>query len=382
LTYLLGPLSLWVTPQGRRGRKWLSIAILAAVFGLIVTINWGRVRAQMAAGESSFGWFVVVAIVIGLALTAWIRSVIVTGRALAAPEMERLPYWLRRPWATGIAGLLLPGLGHLVAGRVRRGAVALSLLGPTAMAALVLGHADRLWRGYRMVEGPPAAGLALERLFLFAAAVLVLGGLAWIALALDAARLQGVVPAVSRRHRGDWFAAALVVTLILSAAVFRPAGVAQRMDHYAVALQDEGLRIIPLWLERSAVGLDPAQPTYTLRCAELYAALGQTGRAEQLRASLDGRWVTYATMLRAEHWAEGSAAESAESTIGRSPSAAPTTAPPTTAPPLQGVPRLDTSARAIDDSAAASRRPDSSQAGIEPAHPDSLQGLGVTTSRP
>jgi hypothetical protein len=336
----------------------------------------------MAAGESSSGWFLSVAIVIGLSLAAWARSVIMTGRALAAPEMQRLPYWLRRPWATGIAGLFVPGLGHLVAGRVRRGAAALCLLGPTLMAALVLGHAGCLWQGYRVTGGQPAAGLALERIFLFAAVVLVLGAVVWIALALDAARLQGVVPAVSRRHRGDWFAAALVVTLITSAFVFRPAGVAQRMDHYAVALQDEGLRIIPLWLERSAVGLDPAQPTYTLRCADLYAALGQTERADQLRKSLDGRWVTYATMLRTEGWAEASVSAPAKATMQYTPSAAAASDPPTSMRPRTGVPAGSSTTRAVGDSDATLRHPDSSQAGTEPAYADSLSSLGVTASRP
>ncbi len=309
-TYLLGPFAMLLTPQGRRDRKWSSSALLAGAAGLFLLIRWGSVQTRMAVGESSVMWFIAAGAVIGLSLVTWSRAIVVTGRMLGAPQTHRLPYWLRQPWATGLAGLVVPGLGHLIAGRARRAAAALCLLGPTLVAALILTHADRLWLGHQALGVNGSSGLALERVFLLAAATLVLGGLTWVALALDSARLQGVAPALCRRQRGDWFAGALVLTLIVSAVALRPAGMAQRLDHYAVALQDEGLQLVPLWLERSAAERDPAQPIYMLRCADLYAALGQTRRATRLRENLDERWVTYATMLRAENWTE--AAQSAE----------------------------------------------------------------------
>ena len=314
-TYLLGPFALLLTPQGRCDRKWSFSALLAGAAGLFLLIRWGSVQTRMAVGESSVMWFIAAGVVIGLCLATWSRAVVLTGRMLGAPQTRRLPYWLRQPWATGLAGLVVPGLGHLIAGRARRAAAALCLLGPTLLAALILTHADRLWLGYQALGVNASSGLALERVFILAAATVVLGGMTWIALALDSARLQGVVPALCRRQRGDWFAGALVLTLIVSAVALRPAGMAQRLDHYAVALQDEGLQLVPLWLERSAAELDPAQPIYMLRCADLYTALGQTGRAASLRESLDERWVTYATMLRAENWTE--AAQAAETAASR-----------------------------------------------------------------
>jgi len=57
------------------------------------------------------------------------------------------------------------------------------------------------------------------------------------------------------------------------------------------------LRVVPLALELGAAKLDPAEPIYAYRAAELYDRLGQRDRARELRQELDRHWRTYALAL-------------------------------------------------------------------------------------
>jgi hypothetical protein len=138
----------------------------------------------------------------------------------------------------------------------------------------------------------------LEVVLLVTMAVLMAGVLVWLIQALDALRL--VTHGVGARHsrRVYWFAASLVITIVLFCIWFDPATLASDLDRYAISLRAQGMEVIPLTLTLGAVHLDPARPEYVIHTADLYTQLGREDRAAALRQDLAEKWRPYAMTVR------------------------------------------------------------------------------------
>jgi hypothetical protein len=192
---------------------------------------------------------------------------------------------------TGLS-LLFPGLGLFISGNPRRGAFALWILGPLMIALIILGQASWLWQMNQNLGAGRIPRSALELVFIGSLLIALLATVTWIVLAMEGARhvsqLAGRVP------HGQSVALALLVAIAAFHLTFEPTRFAQVLHHFAVAFRLDGLRVVPLVMELSAAKLDPMQPLYTYRAAELYQQLGQRGRASELRSELNARWTAYA----------------------------------------------------------------------------------------
>ena len=229
--------------------------------------------------------------VILLGFTAWARAL-----AIAGWRMQRrteLP--LRHPVLVTGLGLLAPGSGMFLSGHPRRGALAFLMLGPVSVSAAILMYAPWLWRFNQQLAAGRIPRTALEAIFLAAALIALGGALMWFVQAMDGAR--HVSRAAGRVSHAQPVAAALLVALVAFPWMFRPSEVARTADRFAVAWRLEGLRLVPLALELGAARLDPAEPIYSYRAAELYDRLGQREQARELRAQLDVHWRSYALAI-------------------------------------------------------------------------------------
>ncbi|MCX5753024.1 MAG: hypothetical protein NTW97_05180 [Candidatus Krumholzibacteria bacterium] len=307
LAYLAGPYAILATHRGRESRFWVALAILSFTGAAVLFARANKIlAAPHGAGIGFVLWLSVACLAIGLAFATWARGVFLLGRHKGW-LLRRLPTWLRHPGAAGVLGLVIPGFGLFIAQHPRRAACALFAACATVVSALVLRQAPDLWRLSRagiLVEH----GDILERIFLVMGAVGTLGALAWIAQALDGARLAGIraegspgphSETSSGRH-GDWFTVALVLAIAAVPIAFKPSQVAETLDRFAISLSEDGLRIIPLAAVDAATRLDPSRPEYAVRAIELNEALGQLTKALAIRRDLAERWKPYERMLRRE----------------------------------------------------------------------------------
>jgi hypothetical protein len=226
LTYALGPMALLLTPRGRHGGIGAALAAVAGASWALLIWQWRAVLARVLSGGSTGGiWTVLVGLALLLGCGTWARAVLFSGQELLL-QPQRLPRWLRRSRAIGALGLLVPGLGLLIAGRRRRAAAVLGLTGPFLCAILILLRAGRLWSersGPYLHHVPP---VSLEIVFLSAAAIVMIGAIVWLGQALEGFRLTAVV---SGRHRArsDRTAAALLLALLAFGLLFDPAAMAR-----------------------------------------------------------------------------------------------------------------------------------------------------------
>ena len=189
--------------------------------GLGIFAGRGFILDIIGKGWPLWPWVVIGAVAIVTAFSVWARNIYLTGRHHGVPR-HKLPSILRRPWAVGIAGLIAPGLGLMLAGCTRRGAAVIWAGWPVAAAAVVLAHGLQIWgRNQGTGAGAIEANL-LETIFLVAAGTLVVGLIGWVAQALEGARQMMGEPGIRHRMRGDWYAAALFVTLLSMAVVWDP----------------------------------------------------------------------------------------------------------------------------------------------------------------
>jgi hypothetical protein len=131
---------------------------------------------------------------------------------------------------------------------------------------------------------------ALEHIILALAAVVFLGILIWIIQALDGARLATRHSPLQEHASNGWISFALLASMAAFVIMFKPVNVAGPLDRYSVSMQQEGFKIIPLYLARVASHLDPSRPEYAMHVIELYDDLGMHDTARIKRDELLERW--------------------------------------------------------------------------------------------
>ena len=132
------------------------------------------------------------------------------------------------------------------------------------------------------------------------AGILAVGLIGWIAQALEGARQMMGEPGIRHRMRGDWYAAALLCTLVGMAIVWDPTTAARHMDNGGIVLREKGFQVIPLHLTRGAYRLDPGPSEYPVRVLELYEELGRRDEAIRLRQELDGNLASYLALVHTD----------------------------------------------------------------------------------
>jgi hypothetical protein len=297
LAYLLGPLSILATSQGRQSKLWISMGIASVV---LLELMMLRAKAIFAApGGPGIGfaiWTLVACVTTVMGFAAWARGVYLLG-ARRGWHMRRLPGWIRDPGAAAVFGLVVPGFGLHVAGHHKRAAWALFGACAAVVSALVLWLAPGLWRWNQSAGALAPRSDALERVFLIMGAVGLIGAFAWIIQWLDGVRLAGYRTGRDEGAPGDWAAAALLVAIVAFLTMFHPAELAGTLDNLAVSTRLDGLRVIPLCASEAAMRLDPSQPAYALRAIEMNESFGRTEVARAMRQELDERWKTYEMMV-------------------------------------------------------------------------------------
>lgn len=288
--YVLGPLYPPLTRWSFGNIVWAAFGLASIAAG--VTTVWYRAEILHRAESDGVGVLPLLAGVCGITLmafTAWARALHLSGWR----TQQRAPLGgFRHPSIVAGLSLLLPGLGLFISGHPRRGALALWFLGPLVAAVVILGHAPWLWHLNQSLGTERIPRSALELVFIASALVALVAAFSWLVQALDGARF--VSQLTGGVSHGQPVALALLVTILVFHLAFNPVRVAQVLDRFAIAFRLEGLRVVPLVMELGATKLDPSQPLYTHRAAELYDRLGRRTRALQLREDLDARWNAYA----------------------------------------------------------------------------------------
>lgn len=300
LTYALGPFAPAVLLQGRHNVAWTLLSLLALLSWGGMVWRWDEVREAVGSGAVALvPWLLGVALVTVVWVIAGARALWLAG---SDPRFatQRLPRWLRKPRLCMGIGFVLPGFGHLVSGHPRRAAVVAVITTSTGLPWLILWQANWIWQCNRDAGSAAVPGLALEVVFLTAAALAVCGTLAWVAGSLDGARLQAERLGHHVGLHGDRVALALLLTWILTLFNLQPAHLAGDLDRLAVPMQQQGYRLVPLCLEWTAMRLDRAEPRYPMVSADLLDALGKHASAESLRRDLRRHWESYAEHLLRE----------------------------------------------------------------------------------
>jgi hypothetical protein len=294
----------------------MSIAAASGLAWALMLWQWSSVRNQVACGGLTIAfWLFVTCLVVLVGFTTWARGVFLATRG-TSKLLQRLPWWVKAPWTTGAAGLLVPGLGLLLAGHPGRAARALWMFGPLCLSAAVLSQSARVWGWNRAAGADGLPGPALEVVILTAVGMALLGALAWMVHLLDGIRLAAWPRKARGRVRGDWFSVALVAAMAAFIVVFDPASVAQSLDQTSVVMRYEGFQVIPLYASLGAARLDPSQPAYVMQAAEIHDELGRPHIAREMRQRLHERWEPHAEILRREAIA-ASGVELADYLIGQ-----------------------------------------------------------------
>jgi hypothetical protein len=313
LTWILGPFSVHLHPASRNGRAMLAVGMISGMAGLGMFAGRGFILDLIGRGWPLWMWIVIGLAVMVTAFSVWARTAFLACRESRVPR-HKLPALLRKPWAVGVVGLVAPGLGLLLAGCARRGAAVIWLGWSVAGAVLLLAHGLQIWNLNRGVDEASIGAVTLEYGLLLAAGILAVGLVVWVAQALEGARQMMGDPGIRLRMRGDWYAAALMCALVTTAIAWDPAALARQMDSGAVILQEQGFRVIPMELTRTAHRLDPAPTEYAVRAIELFEDLGRRDDAVRLRLELEENLASYLALINTEN---GGAARQAYA--GRSP---------------------------------------------------------------
>jgi hypothetical protein len=295
LAYLGGPVTVSRWLSGGKGMAWTiaGLASAAAAFGLL--LFKARFLARLELGDNgALLWLLIVPTVVLAVGAVWARAVSAAGCKYYLPR-SRLPRWLQGLAATGLAGLLVPGLGLMLAGRPKRAGWAFLLVGAAAAALVVFSRWDWLWDRSRSPVAPGISGAGLEMILVLVVCMSVVIALAWIVQALDGARR---VTTYRSHAAASAVSVALVVSLLAFALVYRPATIAQNLHVTSTSLQVNGYRFIPLGLSEAAAHLDPAKATYLAHAVELYEALGMRGKARAKRLTLVDRANEYTRLAR------------------------------------------------------------------------------------
>ncbi len=243
-TYALGPLSLllWPPEDGRTASVILGVGSL--VGAALLSIWWRAFfEALQPLAFAAVIWAVAVAIVILLMATAWARAV------ATSEEAVRWPQQMRRPGVVCAIGLVLPGLGLLIAGRRWKAAFALWCAGLLVAAVVILKH----WRWLVGDAGGESAPVhsSIEWTLILAAGCTVLGLLAWLVAAFDGLRV--VSPTARSSGVADGLGLTLLVSLAVLVSTFRPVTIARDLESAAERMRRHGLRAVPLAPDRGGV---------------------------------------------------------------------------------------------------------------------------------
>jgi hypothetical protein len=100
--------------------------------------------------------------------------------------------------------------------------------------------------------------------------------------------------------QGSWWAVAILVLGFAFLLSFDPAARATDLDRLANSMRRDGYAFIPLYVELSALRLDPSNLTYQMAAADLYDDLEDPGRAAALRDNVQRRWELYSQYIQPE----------------------------------------------------------------------------------
>jgi hypothetical protein len=190
-------------------------------------------------------------------------------------------------------------MGLLAAGRNRRAAAALWLFNLPLAALLVLLAVPRYWPAV-MGQDLAVDPLVFEKIVLVAGGLAAVGMLGWLVQALEGARLVQVETGTPRGRRGDLYGLALLGAVAALFALAEPAPVARYLGREARTLQEQGLRLIPLVMVRTATVLDPGRTDYTVTTLEILDAMGRPRPAAEIRNRLEDDLASYLEMVRRE----------------------------------------------------------------------------------
>jgi len=290
--YAFGPVNLVLWPRGKHRIAWAIVGASSLVATALLWIWWSAFLDVLARLERGVVfWVVSVALVILLAATAWARAVATSERRVCWPRV------VCSSGAVCTLGLVLPGLGLLIAGRRWKAAVAIWCAGLLVAAIIVARH----WR-WLVANGVGEQGglthQTIEGVLCVATGCVVFGFLAWLVFAFDGVR--AVSPVARSGSVANGLALALLVTLASFFANFRPTSAARDLNSAAERLRQDGLRVIPLALYEFASVLDPSSPTYLAGAATLYDELGLSHTAAAKRDLLERRATQFAAAVGAE----------------------------------------------------------------------------------
>jgi hypothetical protein len=259
-----------LTADGLRRVAWALAGPGAIVAGAAVWIWRTPLRARLdSARYGDLVWIGIETILVCSIVATWVAA-IGSSRRVRPVRLNRRLSWLASPAAATIGGLLVPGLGLMMAGKRKLASAAFSTMAPMIAAALVLGQ----WRWVAQRASSPMAGVLTgpmgEVVLVGALLVLALSVFAWIVQALDGARRVSW----GREGRPAIVSLALVLALGVFATTFRTHAFARNLEHEASALHAEGLRLIPWGLCEAAAHLDPMTPRYQVHAAKLATELG------------------------------------------------------------------------------------------------------------
>jgi hypothetical protein len=285
-SYLAGPISVLAPGRERRNRFWTGLALFSIILSIIVLVIWNR-QGFWSANDHPAGVVLLSAAVMAVlsGFAAWTKAVLSAGRHEAS-RLRRAPGWMRGPLAAGFFGIVCPGMGLFVAGRVRQAAAALWMASLTVVSILVLSRAGWLWNfnlhaGIFSIERD-----TMEYVLIVAGVVAIIGALAWVGQVLNGIRFTSVGAGGIRNSRYNWPAAALLSSVIGLLIFSKPAPVAEALDQWAEATGAEGMRIIPLHLSLASIHLDPSRPDYVIRAIDLYEENDDPTAAELMRRDL------------------------------------------------------------------------------------------------
>ncbi len=286
LSYLTGPLYIFATRRGRKNRFWAGLSIFSVILFITVLLMWGGL-SSWSTRQTPVGAVMLLAAVVAIlsGVSAWTRAVVLTGR-YEGPRLRRVPQWIKGSLATGLFGLICPGMGLFIDGRSKHAVAAMWMASVTAISLLFLSRVFWLWNFNTYAGAFAVRPDTLEYVLIITSAVAVFGGLAWIVQALNGARLAGRASSRKTVSRKNWVAVALLISIIGFSTLSRPALVAEVFDTGAAVSSSEGMRVIPLYLSLAAIHFDSSRPDYTIRAIGLYEHCGDQVKADLMRRDL------------------------------------------------------------------------------------------------
>jgi len=290
-TYFLGPAAIFASKAGRKSRFWVFMAVFS---GLLLSLFLVGLSGRVIPGESSsrlvMAWVLSGLTGVLIGSLAWSKGLVLAARKNQA-ALKSMPSFLRKPLGNGILGIIFPGMGlYLTRHRVRAAAAVWSVAA-VALSAIVLSNGNWLWMWQKSGGQVASFSLAVEYLFISAAAAGLLGMIYWIFQALDGARLAVEGIREESRARGDLAAVTLIIAIIAFGSAFQKESVARFLDDKGSAMLKEGYRVIPLCMASAASSLDASRPEYSVRVMEIHQEMGNEKTAATMRAELVGRLI-------------------------------------------------------------------------------------------